>query len=982
MNEPFKNSDRVPLNTSVTSTADSGSESASVSLARTPADAGQVIGDSGGLESENFDFEGFVDPSAFIWEDGTINPLGTLPGDSFSSVIAINELGQVVGDSYVSLSEVHGFFWNGTTMTDIGTLGGAIVLVEDINDAGQVVGVSETSTPDVFHTFIWDATNGMLDLGTLGGTNSSAISINMKGEIVGDSDNNLGNQHATLWDVTGIFGLPPVANDNPAPSTIEVTPVDITLTASDADGDPLTFSILANPSNGTLSGFNSNTGAVTYTADAIFVGVDSFTFIADDDVLTSSPATVSIDVTAGSVTNTPPIAFNDNYTTLQDTLLNVAASAGVLANDTDADSDPLSAVLVTDVFNGTLSLFLNGSFIYDPELGFSGIDGFQYNATDGIDNSTAFAFIDVTAVVIPPNNPPVALNDTYTIQEETLLISPVSVLANDTDADDDTLSAVLIIGGFNGTLSLFPNGTFTYLPELDFFGIDGFEYVATDGTDNSTAFALITVTNVNDAPTLAAIAAQNVNEGATLNFTISATDPDLFDTLSFSTNATDLSFGAFDDNGDGTGSLEFTPGFTDAGVFALNVTVTDDGTPILSNTTEFVLTVNDVNRAPVANDDFITTSVETLIIVDVLANDTDVDGDTLAITNFTVPANGTAEFSVLTDLSQTINNPIPAVDDLFGSSVSVSGDRILVGTPLDDTGANFAGVAYLFNAATGALLQTFNNQAPAIFDEFGHSVSISGNNVLVGEPFDDTDGTNVGLAYLFDATTGALLQTFNNPTPADDTFGRSVSISGNNVLVGAPGATNAGSAHLFDATTGSLLQTFNNPTPAAGDQFGFSVSISGDNVLVGAHFDDTGERNAGAAYLFSATTGALLQTFNNPTTAQGDAFSRSLSISGDNVLVGALFDDTVATNAGAAYLFSATTGALLQTFNNPIPTLSTFFGSPATMSLWGLVMTLVLVLPICLVQQQVPSCKPSTIQHQLVVTFSVSLYPSPATRSL
>ncbi len=97
----------------------------------------------------------------------------------------------------------------------------------------------------------------------------------------------------------------------------------------------------------------------------------------------------------------------------------------------------------------------------------------------------------------------------------------------------------------------------------------------------------------------------------------------------------------------------------------------------------------------------------------------------------------------------------------------------------------------------------------------------------------------MGSAYLFDTTTGNLLQTFNKPTPEDgDNFGNSVSLSGTSALIGAPGddtgATGAGSAYLFDTTTGNLLQTFNNPTPQINDQFGASVSLSGTSALIGA----------------------------------------------------------------------------------------------------------------------------------------------------
>ncbi len=168
----------------------------------------------------------------------------------------------------------------------------------------------------------------------------------------------------------------------------------------------------------------------------------------------------------------------------------------------------------------------------------------------------------------------------------------------------------------------------------------------------------------------------------------------------------------------------------------------------------------------------------------------------------------------------------------------------------------------VFSPAYGILLQTFDDPTVTTSDGFGNSVSISGNNVLVGAPFDDTNGLNVGQAHLFDATTGALLQTFNDPTvTALDFFGSSVSISGNNVLVGAVGdntnGADVGQAHLFDATTGALLQTFDDPTVTTSDRFGFSVSISGNNVLVGALDDDTNGVNVGQAHLFDIMFSAV-----------------------------------------------------------------------------------------------------------------------------
>mgnify|MGYP000197477038 CR=1 FL=1 len=155
--------------------------------------------------------------------------------------------------------------------------------------------------------------------------------------------------------------------------------------------------------------------------------------------------------------------------------------------------------------------------------------------------------------------------------------------------------------------------------------------------------------------------------------------------------------------------------------------------------------------------------------------------------------------------------------------------------------------------------------------------------------------------------------TINNPvqgysTPGFGRLGYSVSIDGDKLIVGVPeerlaGQSSAGSASLYDATAGDLLHTFNNPTPSFADVFGYSVSISGDNVLIGAYNDDTGSTNAGSAYLYDATTGTLLQTFNNPTPAVGDFFGYSVSLSGNKILIGAYNDNTGGTNAGSAYLY-------------------------------------------------------------------------------
>lgn len=284
------------------------------------------------------------------------------------------------------------------------------------------------------------------------------------------------------------------------------------------------------------------------------------------------------------------------------------------------------------------------------------------------------------------------------------------------------------------------------------------------------------------------------------------------------------------------------------------------------------------------------------------------------------------------DLRRTFRNPDPQPGDLFGHSVAVVGDDVLIGAVGKDTGAANAGQAYLFDGSTGELLRVFENPRPRLDDNFGSSVAALGSNVLIGALRGDPT-TLAGAVYLFDAATGALLRTFENPSPAPfDNFGYAIAAVGANVLVGAyaddGGGDGAGAAYLFDGSSGALLRTFKKPIPAAGDAFGGAVAAFGKDILIGASEDDTAGENAGAVYLFDGQSGALLRTFLNPTPASGDGFAGVTSV-GSNVLITAFRDDAGGEDSGAAYLFDGQTGALLQTFLNPTPFTQDNFGYSA-----------------------------------------------------
>ncbi len=286
--------------------------------------------------------------------------------------------------------------------------------------------------------------------------------------------------------------------------------------------------------------------------------------------------------------------------------------------------------------------------------------------------------------------------------------------------------------------------------------------------------------------------------------------------------------------------------------------------------------------------------------------------------------------------TRRIVNPDPDQGKQFGYAVAVSGDLVVVGDPQYTT-TKLVGRAYLFDARNGELLYTLENPDASLVpspDQFGSAVAIEGNRVLVGAPndFDEITVTDeVGKAYLFDATTGALLQTLVNPDPDEfDNFGQSVALAGDRALVGSDdntGGLRSGTAYLFDISTAALEQTIPNPNPADFDFFSHSLAMEADQLLLGAIGDDTGVSEAGAAYLINADSGMVLRSLLNPMPGSGDRFGWSVALGSGHLLVGAYQDDTLATDAGAAYLFDLASGALRLTINNPNPTQNDNFGS-------------------------------------------------------
>jgi len=288
-------------------------------------------------------------------------------------------------------------------------------------------------------------------------------------------------------------------------------------------------------------------------------------------------------------------------------------------------------------------------------------------------------------------------------------------------------------------------------------------------------------------------------------------------------------------------------------------------------------------------------------------------------------------------LISTLSSPNSQTDGWFGSAVAISGNDVVIGAYDENaSGYDGAGNAYIFDATTGALVRTLTSPNAQAGGAFGSAVAISGTTVVVGAPEEYVDrNSEAGHAYVFDATTGALLSTLTSPNEqAAGRFGDSVAISGTTAVVGAweesvSGLFVAGHAYVFKATTGALVSTLTSPNPQTDGQFGFSVTISGAKVVVGAWLENaSGLSQAGHAYVFKATTGALISTLTSPKPQTRGFFGSAVAISGSTIVVGARNETSSGYGgAGVAYVFNATTSALVHTLRSPNSEAQGYFGT-------------------------------------------------------
>lgn len=283
---------------------------------------------------------------------------------------------------------------------------------------------------------------------------------------------------------------PPVANDN-AYATNEDAPLAVPAPGvlgndTDPENDPLSAVLEATVSHGSLT-LNGN-GSFTYTPSADYFGTDSFTYKANDGLLNSNPATVTITVNG---VNDPPVAVNDSV----QTVINTAVTIPVTSNDTDVDGsiDLTTCMIATAPSQGTAVVQANCAVLYTPNAGYNGQDSFTYTVRDN-NGAVSNAATVVVAIIASTNAPPKAFNDSA----DTTVNTPVTVnvVANDTDSDGAINPATVVIASVpaNGTAAVQSNGTVVYTPNAGYNGKDAFTYTVKDNLGAVSNAATVSVT--------------------------------------------------------------------------------------------------------------------------------------------------------------------------------------------------------------------------------------------------------------------------------------------------------------------------------------------------------------------------------------------------------------------------------------------------------------------------------------------------------
>ena len=547
--------------------------------------------------------------------------------------------------------------------------------------------------------------------------------------------------------VTGVNDAPD-AQDQSILVT-ENTPTPITLGATDADGDPIGYTVGTPPTNGSLSGIPP---ALTYTPATGYNGPDSFTFTVSDGNGGTDTGTVTINVVP---VNDPPVADDQFVDTQEDTALPITLTGS------DPEGFPLTFTVTSTPANGGVS-GTGANVTYTPAPDFTGFDSFTFSVFDGQNTATG----TITIAVLAVDDAPVAQAQAVSTAEDSAL--GVTLAATDVDDTPGSLTYQIVTSPLHGTLS--GSGTSrTYTPAADYNGPDSFVFQARDPQGKSTtATVSITVTPVNDAPKATA-GSKSTQEDTAVPLTLAGTDID-GDTLTFSV-VSGPSSGTLSG---AAPNLTYTPAANVNGIVSFTFQVEDGSGATGTNT--FQIAILAVNDAPVAQPQSVSTLEDTPKAITLAG--TDVDGGTLTYKIEVAPAHGTVSGTapnVTYTPAQDYNGPDSitfSVKDAGGLSSTAAVSITVTPAPIlptkmtaDPVVAKLQGLRWYYPSLV-AHLNRVDNNAPVV----GRTVTFVIQNKVVCTAITNATGT---AACGGSSNSAVLAQSYSASFAGDHDFGAS-----------------------------------------------------------------------------------------------------------------------------------------------------------------------------------------------------------------
>ncbi len=607
--------------------------------------------------------------------DGPTEPQEPAPVANFTATPTTLIQGQVVTFTSTSTGTITSYSWNvddnpaieGTTATythtytDFGTYSVTLTVTgpggsnpKTIADMISVATAAPTPTTSTSHTvqedgsttinltatdpngqavtfaITSDPTNGIATLVT--SANGTDITYTPNANFFGTdnfaytaSNETYTSEPATITIVVEGEDDEPTTNDITA-STNEDVSVELSLDASEFDGDSISFSVISQPSNGILGDINDN--KVEYTPNPDWNGTDTFTFEATDERTFFDKKNIATATITVNPVNDPPVTDNQSASTDEDNAVDITLTSN------DVEEDNISYSIVSDTSNGTT--VLSGAIVtYTPSSDWNGTDTLSFKANDGADDSNSST---LTITVNGINDAPIANNVTTQMDENKVggRYQPVTVTLNASDVDGDNLTYALVAGPANGSVGDISNNEIIYAPNQDFNGTDTFTYKANDGVEDSNeATVTVTINPVDDPPTTENMSVET-DEDVALEISFPATDVD----------GESLSYSIEDWVSNGTLELtnnivNYTPDLNWSGNVSFTYKANDGISD--SNISTVTINVNAVNDPPISEDIPVETEEDGATAIGLNAQD--VEGplnDQFFYSIVSQPSNGTA----------------------------------------------------------------------------------------------------------------------------------------------------------------------------------------------------------------------------------------------------------------------------------------------------------------------------------------------------